>query len=403
MKKVMESKTESDRDLLPEYGKIKLLTYAESFRDLANTFAYIYEKETNSEQKTFDGKEAVWRRRFLESKELVVDHLNEVAQIMVSVAEQSFDSIPNENKIQKQIESIFKAQNIHLKSFYIVQNEEKHLQIGLTMKSTCEEAIMTEEVAYMLSDICKRKIVPVKNTIDVIWNRYEAVTFEEDVTYRIAAGAAKAVKQQEIISGDNYTFARLENGKFIAALSDGMGSGEKAYKDSETVIELLEKFLEVGYSKETTIQMINGVLLAGGEEKNVSTLDICDINLYNGICEFLKIGSAVTYIKRGSDVEHIISASLPLGVFYQIDAELTTRKLKHGDCIIIVSDGVTDMLSSSSGIAGELILADIIAKLPLENPKDLANKVLQLVIHKGQGKIIDDMTVLVIELWENKV
>ena len=38
----------------------------------------------------------------------------------------------------------------------------------------------------------------------------------------------------------------------MAVLSDGMGSGEKACRDSEFVVDFVEKFLEVGFSKETS-------------------------------------------------------------------------------------------------------------------------------------------------------
>ena len=36
-------KSENTVDLLPDYGKKKLLTYAESFRDLAHTFTFLPE------------------------------------------------------------------------------------------------------------------------------------------------------------------------------------------------------------------------------------------------------------------------------------------------------------------------------------------------------------------------
>ena len=40
-----------------------------------------------------------------------------------------------------------------------------------------------------------------------------------------------------------------------------MGSGIAAYRESELVIDLLEQFLEAGFSKETAVRMINSALL----------------------------------------------------------------------------------------------------------------------------------------------
>ena len=109
-----------------------------------------------------------------------------------------------------------------------------------------------------------------------------------------------------------------------AILSHGMGSGEKACGDSERVIEKMERLLEAGFRKETAVQMINGALVAAGQEENLSTLDICDINLYTGACEFMKVGAACSYIKRGRLVDRLSALNFPLGVFGQIDVSQTS-------------------------------------------------------------------------------
>ena len=127
----------------------------------------------------------------------------------------------------------------------------------------------------------------------------QTIIFEEESKFGVLTGVARAIKETEKISGDNYSFLQLTNGKLLGSLSDGMGTGEKASRDSEEVIDLFEKLMEAGFSKETAIQIINGVLLAGSEQQNMSTLDVCDIDLYTGACELIKVGSAVTYIKRG--------------------------------------------------------------------------------------------------------
>ena len=123
-----------------------------------------------------------------------------------------------------------------------------------------------------------------------------------------------------------------------AVLSDGMGSGDKACKDSELIIDFMEKFLEAGFAKETAVQMINGALIAGGENQNMSTLDMCQLDLYTGICEFIKIGSAPSYVKRENLVEQLSARNFPLGVFYEIDMETVRRRLMDGDYIIMLSD-----------------------------------------------------------------
>ena len=180
-------------------------------------------------------------------------------------------------------------------------------------------------------------------------------------------------------------------------MSDGMGSGEKASRDSGRVIEMTERLLEAGFRKESALQMVNGALAASGQEENMSTLDICDINLYTAECEFIKVGAACTYIKRGRLVDRLSAQNFPLGVFGQLETETLYRTLQNGDYIIMLSDGILDALSQ--GI-GEEILPEIIGKIEDSNPNEIANQILAYCLKQSRGQIRDDMTVLVTGVWD---
>ncbi len=66
----------------------------------------------------------------------------------------------------------------------------------------------------------------------------------------------------------------LPGGKKGVVLSDGMGSGETACRESTLVVELLEELLEAGFPEKTAIQMINTTLVMGREEIHYSTDDV---------------------------------------------------------------------------------------------------------------------------------
>lgn len=220
--------------------------------------------------------------------------------------------------------------------------------------------------------------------------------FLEEPAFHILTGFAKATKETEKISGDNYSFCEIEQGRMVAILSDGMGSGEKACEESGRVIEMMERLLEAGFRKEAAVQIINGALASGEQEQNMSTLDICELNLYTGACEFMKIGAACTYIKREHLVDRLSARNLPLGVFQQIEPETIHRQLQDGDYIIMLSDGVLDALEQ--GI-GEEIFPELLGKISHTNPGEIAGQILNYCLHQSKGKIRDDMTVLVIGMW----
>ena len=392
--------------IIPEYGRQRLLGYAESFRDLADLFEQDEEGPTDHEQnKTADRLDYLWQRKFQENQELLAGHLKEMAHIMAEVAKETYRYHPMGERRYRQMSKLLKESGIQLKNFFELEHEDGHMEISLTMKTASDkmirlgerEHISVEDVADYISASMGSKLRAAKNAPMYLTPEWNTYYFLEEPVYHLLTGVAKAVKETEKISGDNYTFYEADNGKMTVILSDGMGSGEKACSDSERVIEMMERLLEAGFRKESAIQMINGALTASGKEDNMSTLDMCELNLYTGECEFIKVGAACTYIKRGRLVDRLSSQNFPLGVFGQLDIEVLYRTLQSGDYIIMLSDGVLDALSQ--GI-GEEVLPEIIGKMDYSNPNEIANQILAYCLKQSNGQIRDDMTVLVTGVWD---
>ena len=87
----MKNREADDRDdfesILPEYGRRKLLTCAESIRELAESFQETREnREILPEESRND---FLCQRRLFENKNLMAEHLQEMAQIMTDVAQET--------------------------------------------------------------------------------------------------------------------------------------------------------------------------------------------------------------------------------------------------------------------------------------------------------------------------
>ena len=394
MKKQAQITDENMLAVISEYGRQKLLNYAESFRDLAELFEEEETEEVCKEDK--DRQEYLWQKKIGESKGLLADHLKEMAHIMSSVAKESYRCHPVGERKYRQVSHDLKEAGILLKNFLVLENEDGHLELCLTMKTQMQECIVMEDVAELISAAMNVRVRVSKSEplfMAKEWNTYH---FLEEPAFHILTGFAKAVKESESISGDNYSFYEMEQGKVAAILSDGMGSGEKACEESGKVIEMMERLMESGFRKEAAIQIINGALAVGGQEQNMSTLDICELNLYTGECEFIKVGAACTYIKREHLVDRLSARNLPLGLFQQIEPEIMHRQLEDGDYVIMLSDGVLDALEQ--GI-GEEILPEVIGRVTQTNPGEIAGQILSYCLHQSKGKILDDMSVLVMGVW----
>lgn len=387
--------------ILPEYGKQKLLTYADSFKDLADVFTRINTDDTVSEvsEAGNDRSAFLYKRKAHESREIMADHLNEMAQIMTEVAKISFAYSALPERVCRQVCHFLKSEGILVKEIHYIENEDRQLEIGASLALEKGGAKTGEEVADLLSVVFDKRLMVSKETDYYLDEQYRDFHFLEEPAYFAFMGTAKAVKENESVSGDNFCQFETEKNGMTVMLSDGMGSGEKACADSLKVLDLTERLLSAGFCTETAVQMVNTSLSVGAGDNNMSTLDVCNINLREGTVCLTKVGAASTFIKRANLVEQISSRNLPLGVFGRLEPEITKRKIMDGDYIIMVSDGIIDGLSQ--GI-GEEILPEIISRTNLNNPKEIAAYILNYVIRSCKGVIRDDMTVIVIGVWETK-
>jgi len=218
----------------------------------------------------------------------------------------------------------------------------------------------------------------------------------ETARYHTLQGVAKIGKGCEKISGDNFSMLELPGGKQGAILSDGMGAGQLACRESTMVVEVLEDLLSAGFSKETALQMLNTAMVMGREEVRFSTIDMCLFDLYSGKCELAKAGASTTFIKSNGTVERIKSTSLPMGVMANLEIDYTERQLADGDMVIMVTDGVMDALPVGEQ---DFLMQMIVEGTAMQNPKEIAHHILEQVLECSGQVPLDDMTVLVVGLW----
>ena len=77
--------------LIPSYGKKKLMDYADSFHDLAQTFVY---KEAAGTGTVQDRQAYLMKRRLMEDRAILADNLMEVSRIIRLLAEESYPLQP---------------------------------------------------------------------------------------------------------------------------------------------------------------------------------------------------------------------------------------------------------------------------------------------------------------------
>ncbi|SHG43855.1 stage II sporulation protein E [Thermosyntropha lipolytica DSM 11003] len=209
-------------------------------------------------------------------------------------------------------------------------------------------------------------------------------------TYKINTGTAQIGKEE--VCGDTFILAKLDEGREVIILSDGMGVGERAYAESQAAVSLLKSLMANGFSQEASLKIVNSVLLTRSRHDSFATLDIAVVDLYNAQADFIKTGSAPTFIKRGPRVEVIEADTLPVGIIEDIEVGKSQIALHPYDMIVMVSDGILE--ASGSMLEGERWLKEFLSRITDKDPQKIAEAVLNQALTICEGKPRDDMTVI---------
>lgn len=392
----MEMRTEESEIRTAQVSDLcrrRLLNYADSFYELARS----YDREFCPGEE--DRQTVLSERRLWENRQILKSHLNEMAKIMTEVACEVLCYRPMEDKKKRLIVRAMHEEGIRVENPCYISRDDGNESVVLTMSTEKRAGASAEEAADMISVLLDRRLQLSASSPFVIDRNPQSFILEKEARFLALTGFAKAIKENETVSGDNYAVLEAERGRLTVMLSDGTGSGEQAGKDSEQVLDLTEKFLEAGYSTDAAVKMINTALFAMGEDKNHPTLDICEIDLYSGSCELRKVGGAATFLKREREIEQLSESNLPLGIFQQAQLQPIQRGLRDGDYLVMVSDGVVDAFEE---LDYENTMCAVLAEMKEQNPGELADKLLREALIAAGGRIKDDMTVGVIGIWETR-
>ena len=195
------------------------------------------------------------------------------------------------------------------------------------------------------------KLRQAHGTVSIISDERTSIVLYEENQFYALSGVATKKKTGSQANGDSCSMFQLDDGMYHVCVSDGMGSGKQAQAESTLVVDLLEKLLEAGFSRESALKLMNSAMVISAGEESYSTVDFATIDMYTGELELTKTGAAPSFIKSGKQVSVIEIESLPAGV----DA---AQESKHSKIHFKVrfpchGDGWCARISACKGQTGE--------------------------------------------------
>lgn len=328
----------------------------------------------------------IWKKKVSEGNKVVSDQLGKVSKAIDSLAEdiKNEENPMVENEV-KQVKILLEQKDINYIGIEVKKQKNGRYIIGIILENP--------EDKYKVENILTKLL---KTNIKYVKTRDDIQIFETIDKFKINMGISHTTKTKSKISGDSSTQLKLKDGKYLLAISDGMGSGEKAKNYSKMAIKMLENLFSSGFDRELSLELINSALTKVDEENSFSTLDISILDLYKGTVEFIKSGACPTYIKTKEKVYEIEDESTPAGLISDLKIVTYDKDLEEGDIIIMCSDGVIDSKPDD-----KQWFKKFIEQIKIEDLQKTADLIIREAIDNGLGIARDDMTVIIAKIQKN--
>ena len=329
----------------------------------------------------------IWKKKIEQNNKNVGKQLKDVSKAIGSMAKNLEKDIEQEGNFireRQEIISLLEQKEIIIQDIAI--KKENRYIIEMYLSENIEKSKI-ELIEKILTKALGEKIV--LNQEATVGKKLEFISEDK---YVMALGIANKTKTKSDISGDSTLTIRLKDGKYLIAISDGMGSGKEAKKSSTEALQLLENLLLSGFDKNISLELINNSLINRNKESYAS-LDIAIVDLYMGNVEFIKSAACPTYIKQGKRVQMVKSNSLPTGILEGSKIQTFDKDIEQGDIMVFCSDGVLD--SNVEYKNKELWIKYLLEDIETTNTQKIANLIVEEATDNNYGIAKDDMSVMV--------
>jgi sigma-B regulation protein RsbU (phosphoserine phosphatase) len=156
-------------------------------------------------------------------------------------------------------------------------------------------------------------------------------------------------------SGDFFEVFDHGDGYVSMVVADVCGNGAAAARIADRMSPLLHSGLVRGKSPSLVLAALNETFTSCGWLTSFVTAVAVRIDVLSGLVEVACAGHMGPFVRRASGQVHALNGAtgVPLGLLPDETYDEITAQLDPGDALVLVTDGITDPLSTSFDTLGE--------------------------------------------------
>lgn len=306
-------------------------------------------------------------------------------EILYAAAEKQISPVRLHGERLRRLEAALECAGIS--DCIVCASDIKTLEIRLDRRSGDWSADEVRKASHAFSQAFGGGFVP--------YRRENLLYFVRKPRFEAHTGVSCCAGRAGEVCGDSHLLRRLHPSKLAVMLSDGMGSGENAARESAETLRLLWRFLSAGLSRTLAVETVNQHMLMRTGDEIYATVDLLLLDLNGGIAEFSKLAACRTLILRGHEIMRIDGGNLPLGVIEGVQPVTQKLRLKAGDTIVLASDGVLDSCD-------EATMNRFLRAHAASAPETLAEEIVREAALRRDAGRSDDMTCICVRIEEAK-
>lgn len=196
--------------------------------------------------------------------------------------------------------------------------------------------------------------------------------------------------------------------RVVVALSDGMGKGEPAARESQRAVDSLLPLLKAGMDPEMALQVLNLLWSVSNRKEQFPTMDLALLDPESRELVLYKIGAAPTVIVRAprcrpgplgsippENIEILTAPAMPMGVSEYSEIPVISTLVMPGDLILMITDGVADSRRSHPELDW---LRRLLGRLKSRNLQTICDLIIREAALNYGSREKDDMTIVAVRV-----